>query len=253
MCAYLLHFSPTGGTKKVLKLLGENFGDIREIDFSDFQKEYEKMEFSPNDLCIVAVPSFGGRVPKTAAERLSKMKGNNTPAVLVCVYGNRAYEDTLLELSDTLKEAGFDPRAAVAAVAEHSIMHQFAKGRPDKEDEAELKEFAEKIKKSLAEDSGKELSLPGNRPYKPLGGAMKPQVTEACTQCGICAKVCPVLAISVDNPRETDENTCISCMRCVSVCPNEGRVIEEKLLEALIGRIGKALEGRKPNELILPQ
>lgn len=252
MSTYSIYFSPTGGTKRVMDCLAQGWDKAEALDLSDPTTDYSSFSFGAEDLCLIGVPSFGGRVPQTAVERLGKMKADRTPAVLVCVYGNRAYEDTLLELSDTLTAAGFRPRAAVAAIAEHSIMHQFAAGRPDEADARELAEFAERIKVSLMEDADKELTLPGNRPYKLFGGTLKPSVTESCTGCGICAKVCPVQAISVDNPKNPAEERCISCMRCVAVCPDGGRVVDGKLLEGLVSRIGKALEGHKENELMLP-
>ena len=43
---------------------------------------------------------------------------SQTPAVLVVVYGNRAYDDALLELSDIATGAGFVPLAAGAFVGE---------------------------------------------------------------------------------------------------------------------------------------
>ena len=93
---------------------------------------------SKEDLAVIAVPSYAGRVPAVAVQRLAAVKGNGARAVLVCVYGNRAYEDTLVELADTAKEAGFRVMAAVSAIAEHSIARQFAAGRPDAEDAQRL-------------------------------------------------------------------------------------------------------------------
>ena len=99
----------------------------------------------PSDnIAVIAVPSYGGRVPQTAAARLSAIKGNHAKAVIVCVYGNRAYEDTLAELQDMAEGCGFQTIAAVAAIAEHSIMHQYAAGRPDGEDTSALNNFAKK-------------------------------------------------------------------------------------------------------------
>lgn len=81
-------------------------------------------------------------MPQAATERLSAIRGNGAKAVLLCVYGNRAYEDTLVELEDTAKQAGFRVIAAIAAIAEHSIARQFATGRPDAQDQARLHTFA---------------------------------------------------------------------------------------------------------------
>ena len=80
------------------------------------------------------MPSYAGRVTAIAAERLRAIHGGGAKCILVCVYGNRAYEDTLVEMEDIARECGFEIVAAVAAIAEHSIMHQYAAGRPDAAD-----------------------------------------------------------------------------------------------------------------------
>ena len=116
--------------------------------------------------------------------------------MLVCVYGNRAYEDTLAELEDTAAEAGFQVVAAVAAVAEHSIVRSVAAGRPDAADRARLQQMAETIRAKLdAGERGRPM-IPGHRPYKKGGvSRMVPAPTPACTRCGLCAARCPVGAI----------------------------------------------------------
>lgn len=81
------------------------------------------------------------------------MRGNGVKTVLIVVYGNRAYDDTFVELQDTLISSGFSPVAAVAAIAEHSIMRQFAAGRPDTQDEKELAEFAVTIRSKWSPES----------------------------------------------------------------------------------------------------
>ena len=106
---------------------------------------YSKYKMEADDLVLIALPSYGGRVPGLAAERLAKIPGNSAKCVLLCVYGNRAYEDTLVEMADVAKKAGFSVVAAISAVAEHSIMHQYASGRPNQEDERQLKSFAKVI------------------------------------------------------------------------------------------------------------
>ena len=139
-------FSPTGGTKKVADLLAGEWNLKREaVDLTDPSVDFGSISVEKEELTLIAVPSYGGRVPALAAKRFRQIKGNGARCVIVCVYGNRAYEDTLTELEDLAEECGFEVIAAVAAIAEHSIMHQYATGRPDREDEQELKEFAEKI------------------------------------------------------------------------------------------------------------
>lgn len=250
MAFYQIAFSPTGGTKKAADLLSAAWREKSEIDLCDREDDFSQYRFTAEDICLVAVPSFGGRVPATATERLRQMPGGGAKAILVAVYGNRAYEDTLVELQDILTEQGFHPRAAAAVVAEHSILREFAAGRPDAADAKELKAFSEQIKAHLEED--KPLTLPGNRPYKTYGAIpMTPKAGADCNGCGACGAKCPVGAISMENPKEIDEKTCISCMACVAVCPQQARKVNPLLLAGAKLKLKKALEGRKENELFL--
>lgn len=137
MSIYAIYFSPTGGTEKIVTFIAEQFGEYQSIDLCEKTSDLTN-NFSEEDLCIIGVPSFGGRVPAIALERIKALSGNNATAILITVYGNRAYEDTLIELEDTLIEKNFTCQAAIAAIAEHSIMHQFATGRPDQNDLTEL-------------------------------------------------------------------------------------------------------------------
>ena len=170
-------------------LLAEAFDGVTVIDLCDRQGDFGAFSFTEKDVCLVAVPSYGGRVPDAAAQRLGRMNGGGARAVLVAVYGNRAIDDTLLELKDILTAQGFRPVAAVAAVAEHSTMHQFGAGRPDIQDRQQLAGFAEQIRRTLASGAVPEdLAVPGNRPYREYRrNPMKLNVTDRCIRCGSCA------------------------------------------------------------------
>ena len=148
MSVYSVIFSPTGGTKKVADLFASAFADeYKEVDMTDAC--FEGYSFEKNDICIVSVPSFGGRVPAKAAARMENLSGNGAKAVLVAVYGNREFEDTLVEMQDIMENAGFVPVAALAALAEHSIIRTFAAGRPDENDAKVLADCAMLVKEKL--------------------------------------------------------------------------------------------------------
>ena len=207
MGVYKTVFSPTGGTDKAAQCLAEEPGqEIKTVDLTDADADFTSVSLSEGDICVAAVPSFGGRVPKTAAERPEKIKGGTAAAIAVAVYGNRAYDDTLLELKNILKGCGFRCTAAVAAVAEHSIIHKFAAGRPDKKDMDQIKEFARRIRRKIEENGAAEdVSVPGGTPYVAYGGVpLKPSAKKGCTGCGLCAEECPVKAIPPQNPAMTD-------------------------------------------------
>lgn len=254
MKLFKIYFSPTGGTKKVADLISRQFDfETTEIDLSNNMEDFSKFIFSEKDLCIIAVPSFGGRVPMAAMSNIRKLKGNGSKIILVATYGNRAYEDVLLELKDTLTTLGFFCIAAIASVTEHSIMHQFATGRPDLQDKEELIKFSDEIKEVLKHGKvTKDLYVPGNNPYKEYKVIpLVPEVRQECEKCGLCATKCPVDAISKENPMLVEKEKCISCMRCVAICPSKSRSVDEESLLAISKKLEKACSERKMNELFL--
>ena len=241
-------FSPTGGTEKVAHILGGHWSENTvKIDLSNAKTDFSKCVIDKEDHVLIAMPSFGGRAPAVAIQRLRKIAGNGAKCTLVCIYGNRAYEDTLVEMEDAAKESGFRVVAAVAAVAEHSIMPQYAAGRPDASDKKQLEQFAEQI----AGKTEAAVSIPGNRPYKKAGGAgFVPKPSKNCVKCDVCVKNCPVQAIDPEK-LTADSKKCIACMRCVKQCPHNARKVNGAMVSVAAMAIKKACSVRKENELFL--
>ena len=254
MSLYEIYFSPTGGTKKVADIVADGIGESAiKLDMIKHPEKLKQTCFKAEDLCLIAVPSYGGRVPSVMMDELKKIQGYGAKAVLIAVFGNREIDDTLTELEDVLAEAGFSCMAGMEAVAEHSLMHQFATGRPDQEDEKVLMGFAKEIKEKFVNAGVEgELKLPGSHEYRAYNGVpMKPAANKKCISCGICAKECPTGAIPKENPRKTDKEKCISCMHCVSVCPKNARHYS-KLLSIIAGqKMKKSCSERKENKLYI--
>lgn len=246
-------FSPTGGTKKVSAIITRTLAnEVTGIDLTKREMDFSSIELAESDVAVIAAPSYGGRVPQPAAERLAAIHANGARAILLCVYGNRAYEDTLTELQDIAQKAGFRVIAAVAAIAEHSIVRKYAAGRPDAGDSKRLKEVALRIREKIDKGDDTVPQIPGNRPYKPSGKVgIVPKATRKCVKCGLCAVKCPVGAIDMKDPSKVDRNLCISCMRCVSVCPHDARKVG-RLMLALAGHmLKKVCSDRKECELYI--
>lgn len=244
-------FSPTGGTDKCCKTLSEAIGSITEsIDLT--RRNLSPVSLTDNDVAVIAVPSFSGRVPKLALERLSNINGNGARAILMAVYGNRAYEDTLIELRDGVVKLGFKVIAAVSAVAKHSVATTIASDRPDESDMDTLKKIGAEIKSKIERNESTEPAIPGNRPYRKTGPGIVPNTKKSkCNGCGVCARQCPSGAIDADNPGKIDKNACISCMRCVAVCPTGAKRISPLMLALVSKMLKKPCSTRKEIEIFI--
>ena len=252
---YEIHFSPTGGTKETVDIFSAQWSVPKSIiDLADMSVEFDKYEFYIDDLCVIGVPSFGGRVPAVAVQRLRQLKAHNTPAIIIATYGNRNFDDTLIELQEIVEDVGFCVVAALAVVTQHSLLPQIATGRPDALDKKRLMEMSIKIKVHIERALGfKKAKLSNdNKVYKEYKGIpIKPTTTSKCIKCGICAENCPVGAIPLDNPKVTDNEKCISCMRCVRHCPKGARKVSEIKLSLAALKLKKVCSDRKEIEIFI--
>ena len=252
MNIHQITFSPTGGTRRVSELLCK--GIAAESNLTELCTKLENLKYpiiNADDLIVISMPVYAGRVPALAVERLKDIKANGAKCVIVAVYGNRAYEDALVEMQDIASEIGFQVIAAVAAIAEHSICRMYGAGRPDDEDAKVLASFGSYIlNKVKTPQSFEPLVLPGNRPYKQGCSGPYPTANDGCAECGACASECPTGAISFNNLKAVNQELCIGCMRCVSVCPTQARGIGERL-SFLTAHLKPLCSERNENELFI--
>jgi len=261
--ARLIFFSPTETTAKILHGIAQGIQPdiVNSIDLTPPAAKSRDFGEMSDELVIIGSPVHGGRIPSEAACRLRQIRGNNTPAVIVVVYGNREYEDALLELRDIVTDLGFVPIAGGAFIGEHSYDSEntpIATGRPDAQDIEKAKRFGrsiqEKINRISTLDDILSLYVPGDFPYKERGilSDMAPITVETlCVLCGECAAVCPTAAITVGEAVVTDQKECIHCNACVKKCPTGARVWDSPLIDQAAKRLSANYHEPKEPQIYL--
>ncbi|MBT3178362.1 MAG: 4Fe-4S binding protein [Desulfobacula sp.] len=267
-----IYFSPTGTTGTIIKNIAKGM-QSEQIEMMDCTsrsiREKDSFVFK-NDLVILATPVYYGRVPEEVVPFLKTLSVQNTPVVLAVVYGNREYEDALIELHDISVEQGFIPVAAGAFIAEHSYSNSsrpIAHARPDVDDIEAAQAFGSQIREKLKPiDSLEELekiSVPGNIPYiEPENLNMIKQVRntlsftpatdkDKCTQCNLCAEVCPTQAIDSEDISQIDKWQCIICFACIKNCPTEAKQMTDPHFNGAIEQLQIACQKRKEPEIYL--
>ena len=218
----LIYFSPTGTTHKVVMETARSI-DLKSVSFDlTIKKDLKPVaKFAPNDFALFAIPVYYGRVPALFLKYLDLFSGNGTPAALVATYGCREYEDALLELKTEVEKRGFKVIGAAAFPAD-----SFASF---------------------------DLKVPGNTPYRKYGkNVLFPKAdVSLCTECSACAKICPAGAISLDNPKKTDHDKCIGCMKCVRFCKQKARYVSAFKLNMAAKKLTKVCQSDKKAEIFL--
>lgn len=267
----LVTFSPTRTSWRIGEAIarGTSYENVRVLDLT-YETEETPIEVSAETLLVVAVPVYGGKVAPPALKRMSGLKLSGTPVVLVALYGNRAYEQALVELEGFITGKGGQIVAAGAFVGEHSYSvkaHPVAAGRPDVRDLEVAEAFGRNIRLKLDKEPVETVNT-ADLPDKAMateemlrfrgdvqaalkGGAVVPQtpsVDEAlCNHCGTCVSQCPSQAIVEGEETMTIADRCIRCCACVKVCPQQARTFDTPFSALLSKHFGE----QKENKILL--
>lgn len=216
------------------------------IDVTNGSTPSAKRIFEEDEFVVVGMPVYGGRCLRIAMERLVGIQGKNTPCIAVITYGNRAYDDALIELCDFMKERGFIVKGGAALIGKHTF-GEIQVTRPDSEDLLAYRTFAIQ---ALHNDN-EEVIVKGNRPYRDggNGGRFRPSTTDECVQCGLCVKTCSAKAIDADC--KSINESCVSCFRCIKVCPMHAKRMINQAYDEFAKEFTERLSERLENEFFL--
>jgi NAD-dependent dihydropyrimidine dehydrogenase PreA subunit/flavodoxin len=244
-----MYFSATGTTEKVVcgiadAIRARTFAGqtVKKIDFTLPESRKEPISFNGEDLVVVGVPVIAGRVPNVLLKHLNSVVGHGALAVAVVLYGNRNYDDALIELRDILEADSFTVIAGGAFVGEHSFSRILAQNRPDEEDMAIASAFAGQICDKLASASGEipTVAVNGHKTYrdyyKPKDRKGNPDDLrkvipktniDTCIDCKLCASVCPMGSI---DPKDVSQliGICIKCGACIKKCPSGAKYFDDE-------------------------
>lgn len=253
----VIYFSPTHTSRTTALAVAEGMAELGaealDIDLTKPEARADfSLELAEGDVAVIGYPVYAGRVPRVLAELLANVKGGGAAAVPVAVYGNRDFDDALVEMADLLDDAGFAVVAAGAFVGEHSFSRLVGTDRPDAADVEAAVAFGAAVAAKLVAGERSAPELRGNRPYTEYRADLPfmPATTDACTDCGVCAHVCPMAAIDPADVRRVDER-CISCCACVKACPEAAKTYADTPIDGMARLLQENCAVRREPETFL--
>ena len=243
-----VYFSATGTTEKISTCIAKTVANMlgseyRARSFSRPDERAQPLTFSKEDCVVLGIPVYAGRVPNLLLPFIKgKICGNGALATAVTLFGNRNYDDALIELRDIMQENGFCCISAGAFVGEHSFSDVLGAGRPDESDLALASKLGEETAKTISNMSAppaKAVAVKGNEPIRPYYtprdrfGApinilkVKPKTDiSKCVNCGLCSRICTMGSIRPENVREVS-GVCTKCCACVKLCPASAKYFDD--------------------------
>ena len=243
-----MYFTGTGTTEKVVTHIGKKIAEKLGVEYEDYDFTLPKVRkveksFTEEDLVVFGTPVIAGRVPNLLLKYLDTLKGNGALAVPVVLYGNRNFDDALIELRNILKDKGMKPIAGGAFIGEHSFSKILGARRPDAKDMEIASTFAENIFEKVTGkdfDPEKLIEVKGETPirfyYQPRDSKgnsidirkVKPKTNmDLCNKCGLCASICPLGSINPEDPSDVF-GICMKCCACVKRCPNGAKYYDDE-------------------------
>lgn len=243
----LLTFSPTGQSKACsLAVAKATKLEFTEYDVTHLSERKKPLHLEDTTL-IISFPVYAGRVPSLFVDYIKeKLTCSHCKALVIATFGNRAFEDALVEMEDLLKAKAVSLIGSASIGCQHSYTDKVGSCRPDIEDFQILDRLAVYLNGET-----KETVAPGNRPYRegivPADPPFMPTVREeGITIDKKCYAVCPTGALGRQDPK-----LCIHCCACIQVSKND-LVMDNPMFMSFVQRLEENCQQRVKSELYLP-
>lgn len=263
-------YSATGNTALAVRTIGASLAaemqlPLEELSFITPQDRAKDYIFTSGDLVVAGTPTYAGKMPnKLLGDFQNRLHGGGALAVAVVTFGNRSYDNSLAELCAVLRADGFCCVAGGAFVGQHAFSDTLAYGRPNSLDRLQMRKFGKRIAQKLRTPSAaaEAVQVPGDADapyYVPMGIdgqpakflKAKPKTDGTrCSNCGACARLCPMGAIDPGNVFQVT-GTCIKCQRCVRRCTKGAKYFDDPAFLSHVAMLEQNFQEPKKNEIYL--
>jgi len=229
----IYYFSGTGNNLVIAKRLARELGDtdvfsiITLLENKQINSDYQLVGFT--------VPSYFSHIPPIAVECMKNLKFTNQQKIFTIVGcgGNRgrAIEDMRQLIKDSGKSVSNEFMIMLPGnnILSYNAFPAWYQNMTVNGSYRKINKIAKILKigsngkplgKGLLYSSKYEDRLQNTiRKFSEIG--LQYEVSDACTKCGKCVKVCPVHNISINNSEVIFGDKCQQCMACIQWCPNK--------------------------------
>jgi ferredoxin len=239
-------FSATGNTLHMAKLIKESSKD-REIMIKAISEKDEIIKNETNMPVIgIYFPCYYGSMPNLVKRFVTKLHISPESYIysVVTAGGNTGYCNK--ELSTLLEDRGltlsFGEDIAYSSNYMPGWYYKYIYKSPEKIilNLDKFKMQAQKIAKTILNKEKVEVKgsyvgykLPKLISQSYLVKDTRPHdreyaISEKCNKCGLCAKVCPVENIEINNKSHIFKHKCQRCLACIQYCPKQAFIINNQ-------------------------
>lgn len=229
----ILYFTGTGNSEYVAKRIGKETDDIVLNLFEKLRKE-DFSEINSKNPWVIVTPTYAWRIPNILREWLKRTNLSGNPNIYFVMTCGGSIGNAGKYLKSLCADKGMNYFGCFEVVMPENYIALFT--TPSKDKALKIIAESEKIIDKAAFAINKEERFPNisvttadklnsgvvNNIFYPLFvHAKKFYATDACISCGKCVKVCPLNNIHIENSRLIWGKACTHCMACICRCPKE--------------------------------